>query len=48
MSAFNYNYEDDNRDPYFEERQFRPITHISNGGIYKGEWLVTCFVTFVE
>lgn len=38
MPAFQYNYLEDNTDPLFQERQFRPVTHIANGGIYKGEW----------
>ena len=33
-----YDYDKDNQDPRFEERQFRPVLPIAIGGSYKGEW----------
>lgn len=38
LPPFIYDYEKDNEDPHFEERQFRPVLPIPNGGFYKGEW----------
>ncbi len=38
LQPFTYDYEEDNQDPLFEQRVFRPVHHFQAGGTYLGEW----------
>jgi len=38
LQAFNYDLEEDLRDPLFEQRVFKPVHQFESGGTYLGEW----------